>query len=237
MEAQLTILIGAAAAIGFIHTLLGPDHYVPFVAMAQAGRWSKTKTLTVTVLCGFGHILGSVLLGVLGVILGWTVGSMESFESVRGEWAAWALIAFGIAYGAWGIRRGLRNKPHTHLHRHADGIGHAHAHTHHDDHAHVHTAADRHTLTPWILFTIFVLGPCEPLIPILMIPAAAHSWWGLALVATVFGVATVTTMTAVTLGLLYGLRFVPVRKLERWSHALAGFALFASGGAIQWLGL
>jgi nickel/cobalt exporter len=237
MEAQLTILIGAAAAIGFIHTLLGPDHYVPFVAMAQAGRWSKTKTLTVTVLCGFGHILGSVLLGVLGVILGWTVGSMESFESVRGEWAAWALIAFGIAYGAWGIRRGLRNKPHTHLHRHADGIGHAHAHTHYEDHAHVHTSADRHTLTPWILFTIFVLGPCEPLIPILMIPAAAHSWWGLALVATVFGVATVTTMTAVTLGLLYGLRFVPVRKLERWSHALAGFALFASGGAIQWLGL
>ena len=237
MQTELTILLGTAAAIGFIHTLLGPDHYVPFIAMAQAGRWSRTRTLTVTILCGVGHVAGSILLGVFGVALGWAVGGMEAFESVRGEWAAWGLIAFGIVYAAWGIRRGIRNKPHQHLHCHPDGFEHAHTHTHHDDHAHVHTVPGRRTMTPWVLFTIFVLGPCEPLIPLLMIPAAAHSWWGLALVTTVFGVVTITTMTAITLGLLYGLRFVPMGKLERWSHALAGFALFVSGGAIQCLGL
>ncbi|HOD34406.1 MAG TPA: hypothetical protein PLR20_01590 [Syntrophales bacterium] len=29
--------------------------------------------------------------------------------------------------------------------------------------------------TPWVLFTIFVLGPSEPLIPVLMFPAARNA--------------------------------------------------------------
>jgi hypothetical protein len=237
METNLTVLLGTAASIGLIHTLLGPDHYVPFVAMAQAGRWSKVKTLLVTVLCGVGHVAGSVVLGLLGIGLGWTLGGMEAFESSRGEWAAWALIAFGIAYGAWGIRRALRNRPHTHFHRHADGTEHAHAHSHHAGHAHTHASSNGAVMTPWVLFTIFVLGPCEPLIPLLMVPAAAHSWWGLALTSLIFAAVTIMTMTAMTFGLLYGLRLGSLGRLERWSHALAGFALFVSGGAIQWLEL
>ena len=39
-----------------------------------------------------------------------------------------------------------------------------------------------------ILFTIFVFGPCEPLIPILMYPAAKSSVAGMLLVAGVFSV-------------------------------------------------
>jgi len=237
MDQHLTLLIGTAATIGFVHTFLGPDHYLPFVAMAKAGDWSKSKTLLVTTLCGLGHVGSSVVLGLLGVALGWTLGGMEAFESARGEWAAWGLIVIGLVYGSWGLRQGIRNRPHTHKHLHADGTAHEHTHAHKDEHAHVHTQPNKPSLTPWVLFTVFVLGPCEPLIPILMVPAAEHSTWGLVAVTAVFGAITVATMLGVTFALLRGIEFVSIRSLERWAHALAGFAIFASGGAVKWLGL
>jgi nickel/cobalt exporter len=235
--AQLTMLLWSAASIGLIHTLLGPDHYIPFVAMARAGHWSKGKTLAVTAACGIGHVLGSVVLGLLGIALGWAVGGMEAVEALRGDWAAWALITLGLVYAVWGIRRGILNRPHRHRHAHADGSMHEHDHTHRREHAHPHAEGATSAFSPWALFVIFVLGPCEALIPLLIVPASTHSWWGLALVLVVFGVVTVATMTAVTIALLYGLNLLPVSQLERWSHALAGFALFACGGAIRWLGL
>ena len=37
---QLSILMWTAAALGFLHTILGPDHYVPFVALRRARRWT-----------------------------------------------------------------------------------------------------------------------------------------------------------------------------------------------------
>ena len=67
----------------------------------------------------------------------------------------------------------------------------------------------------------------------LMYPAAGGSWWGVALVVLVFGVATIATMlAAVTLGYL-GISNLPIGRLERYSHVLAGLTLVACGLAIQ----
>ena len=52
-----------AATIGFVHTVTGPDHYLPFVVIGRARNWRLKRTLGVTVLCGIGHVLGSVALG------------------------------------------------------------------------------------------------------------------------------------------------------------------------------
>jgi len=237
MNTGLTLLVSTAASIGLIHTILGPDHYIPFVAMAKAGNWSRAKMLVVTVLCGIGHVASSVVIGLLGVALGWAVGGMELVESMRGQWAAWALIAFGLAYGSWGVVRALRNRRHSHAHVHADGTEHEHSHGHEDAHTHAHLTAGKPNLTPWILFTIFVFGPCEPLIPLLIVPAAQHSWWGVVLVASVFSLTTVATMTGIVFILSRGVALIPMGRLERWSHALAGFAILACGAGIQWLGL
>ena len=73
-----TALLGTAIWIGFIHTLFGPDHYVPFVAMARAGDWSCRKTLGVTLLCGLGHVAGSVALGLIGIAIGALVFNLET---------------------------------------------------------------------------------------------------------------------------------------------------------------
>ena len=161
-------------------------------------------------------------------------------HGVRGEVAAWLLLGFGLAYTAWGLRAAARNRPHTHWHSHADGTVHDHTHIHRENHAHVHGApAVRGPLrgtTPWVLFVIFIFGPCEALIPMLMVPAASGAWWGVAMVVMVFGVTTVATMlVAVTVGYT-GISRIALGRLERYSHALAGLALVACGLAIQ-LGL
>ena len=67
-EAQILLL--TAASIAFLHTILGPDHYLVFTAMGKARSWSLNKTLRITLFCGLGHILGSVVIGVVGIILG-----------------------------------------------------------------------------------------------------------------------------------------------------------------------
>jgi hypothetical protein len=237
MNHELVILIVTAASIGFFHTLLGPDHYLPFIVIAKARDWSTSKTAVITMLCGLGHVLGSVALGLIGVAAGIAVSKLEIVESVRGDLAAWAFIAFGLVYFIWGIRRAIKNKSHTHRHFHSDGSTHEHEHTHHEEHAHVHDNPAKVNITPWVLFVIFVFGPCEPLIPILMYPAARSSWLGMLLVAGVFAVATIAAMTVVVLIASRGVSILPMGKLERYSHALAGMRIFLSGAGIKWLGL
>lgn len=235
MSRELMILTGTAASIGLIHTLIGPDHYIPFIAMSRARGWSRRWTLWITFLCGVGHVASSVVLGWIGIAAGLSLQWLTDVESSRGDLAAWALTAFGLAYLLWGLRRGWRNRPHTHRHVHGDGSVHEHEHSHHREHAHPH-GEEKRNLTPWVLFTIFVLGPCEPLIPILMWPAAEMSLHGVLLVSGVFAVTTIGTMLTLTMLATFGLQFVRLGWMERFHHALAGGAIFACGVAIH-LGL
>ncbi len=214
MSNELVILAGAAAAIGFVHTIFGPDHYLPFIVLSKARQWSSVKTVMVTFLCGLGHVLSSVALGFIGIALGIAVFKLEAIESFRGELAAWILIAFGFTYFVWGIHRAIRNRPHTHIHTSKSG-----------------------SLTPWILFTIFIFGPCEPLIPLVMYPAAKGDMMTVVIVAFVFGLTTISTMLGIVLASSYGLAKLPLGKLEKYSHALAGLAILLCGGAIKFLGL
>ena len=211
MNEELTILIITAASIGFFHTLLGPDHYLPFVAISKVRNWSQSKTLLLTILCGFGHVLSSIILGLIGIAFGTALTKLEFIESIRGDLAAWALIAFGLVYLIWGLRRAYKNKHHNHFHNHDNKKG----------------------ITPWVLFIVFVLGPCEPLIPILMYPAAKSSLSGMILVAGVFSIVTIATMTSIVYVLIGGFKLLKFSSLERYSHALAGFVILLCGMAIQ----
>ncbi len=233
---EIAILAGTAATIGFLHTILGPDHYLPFIVLSKARQWSSVRTVMITLLCGIGHVLSSVILGFIGIALGIAVFRLEVFESFRGELAAWLLIAFGFAYFIWGIRRAIRHHTHEHFHVHESGEPHLHPHKHLRAHSHPHSS-ELGSLTPWVLFTIFVLGPCEPLIPLVMYPAARNNMISVVMVVSIFGLTTIVTMLAIVLASFYGLSRLPLRQLEKYSHALAGLAILLSGGAIKFLGL
>lgn len=233
-EAQ--ILLATAAAIAFMHTILGPDHYVVFTAMGKARKWSLAKTLRVTVICGLGHVLGSIFIGAVGLLLGAQLLALVEIEGLRGSIAGCALLAFGLMYFAWGLRQAGRSRRHSHVHVHEDVV-HTHEHDHREAHLHVHDATSRRSITPWVMFIVFVLGPCEALIPLFMYPAAQQSPGLVVAVALVFGAVTLCTMVAAVTLTTVGLRQLRISSLDRWEHAIAGASVALCGGAITFIGL
>ena len=227
-------LLAAAFGVGLVHTLLGPDHYLPFIMLAKARGWSRARTVVVTAACGVGHIASSVLLGGLGIAFGLAIARVETLESGRGPIAAWALVAFGVAYALWGLRHALRKQRGLEAHVHGDGV---HIHSHGlSSHGHDQQKVGANT-SFWALFIIFVLGPCEPLIPLFALPASQGRWDVAALTAVVFGIATLVSMVGATLAGYEGLKFVRLGPLERWSHVVAGGVIAAAGLSVIYLGL
>jgi len=233
-EAQILLL--TTASIAFLHTILGPDHYIVFTAMGKARQWSLSKTLRITLYCGIGHVLGSVVIGVVGLLLGAQLVSLIRIESMRGNLGGWALLAFGLMYLAWGLGKAGRNRSHRHVHSHG-GVVHDHEHDHHDEHTHVHDQIARNSITPWAIFIIFVFGPCEALIPLFMYPAAQHSAALVMEVALVFGVVTLLTMTAAVAITSRGIDRLKLPSPGRWNHAVAGASVAICGAAITMVGL
>jgi uncharacterized membrane protein YuzA (DUF378 family) len=239
-DGSLLWLVSSGAAIAFVHTVLGPDHYLPFVAMGRALSWSRTRLALVTLLCGLGHILSSIVLGLAGIALGFGITRLHAWDSTRGDWAAYALAACGLVYAAWGVVHARRRRSHVHRHWHHDGTAHSHAHVHEGAHLHAHLEDGRgqrwHGAAPLMLFTVFLLGPCEPLVPIFMY-ATVVDWPTTALVAAVFGATTLATMLAIVLALDRGLGQIRLPALEPYGHALAGATIALCGAAMITLGL
>jgi hypothetical protein len=226
-------LLAAAFGVGVVHTLLGPDHYLPFIMLARARGWSRTRTVVVTGACGVGHIASSVVLGGLGIAFGLAIGHLESVETGRGPIAAWAMVAFGAAYALWGLRHALRKRKGIETHTHGDEV---HIHSHGGrPHGHDHRVSANTTF--WALFIVFVLGPCEPLIPLFALPASQGRWDTAVLTAVVFGFATLVSMIGAVLAGYEGLKLVALGPLERWSHLVAGCVIAAAGLSVIYLGL
>ncbi|MCB9555572.1 MAG: sulfite exporter TauE/SafE family protein [Deltaproteobacteria bacterium] len=233
-------LLWTTAIIALIHTLVGVDHYLPFVVLARAENWSLKRTLLWTAICGLGHIASSVAIAALAGGLGWTALRLSGIDAVRSDFAAYLLIGFGLLLVIVSIGR-RRQHHHSHLHRHADGTVHSHPHHHRhplvpkDAGAQLQQAHDDvphkvgHRKLLWGLFVVFVLGPCEPLIPLLLAPSIQHNALGALAVLTVFSAVTLAAMlVAVTLGVL-GLSRLRLRVLQGREHVLAGVAVMLSG--------
>ncbi len=232
MQPEMLYLILTAIAIAFLHTLTGPDHYLPFIALSKARGWTVTRTIGWTVTCGLGHVLSSVVLALGGAALGWSLSKVSWLEDIRGGIAAWVMLAFGIIYTAWGLYRLYKNKPHKHFD--TDEAGGIYVYEH--KHGQAIAPQERYRVTPWVMFIIFILGPCEPMIPLLYYPAAQNSWWGMALLVIIYAAITLFTMLALVLLGYYGLAFTRTQKLERYVHILGGLTIIICGAGMLWMG-
>ncbi|HET6559910.1 MAG TPA: hypothetical protein VFG54_21465 [Prolixibacteraceae bacterium] len=232
---ELNVLLVTALSLGFIHTLLGPDHYLPFIVLSRARKWSLAKTLWITGISGVGHIAGSVILGIAGVALGISLSKLELIDETRGNMVAWMLIVFGFFYTVYGVIHYLRKGFHTHLPKFLlpKSI---------QKYRHLPTTEveqekeDTTKLTPWILFLIFVFGPCEVLIPLLIFPASQHDWLGILSVSALFGIATVATMLLTVFVGYTGTSLIRFRGVERYMHMIAGSVILISGIGIRFMG-
>jgi sulfite exporter TauE/SafE len=231
LSPDLQILITAAITIACLHTVTGPDHYLPFIALSKARGWSFARTLMWTIICGCGHVWSSVLLGLGGAAIGWSLSKLHWFENVRGGVAGWVLLCFGLVYGIWGLLRAYQNKPHKHFDSYEEGI-----YVYEHKHGQAVQTSERYKVTPWVMFIIFLLGPCEPMIPLLYYPAATGSFFGMLVLIIVYTIFTLATMVAMVLMGYYGIAFLHTEKLERFMHALGGLTIFICGAGMLWMG-
>jgi nickel/cobalt exporter len=207
-------LAATAATVGSLHSL-APDHWVPFAAVARARGWPPARTARVTLACGLGHVTVSAVMGLLALLVGLEVMQMlgRRLEAAAGA----LLVAFGVVYAVWGLRRTAGR----HLH------GHAHAHY---DHVH-----DPSRTTAWTLFLLFSADPCVAVIP-LMLAAGPLGAWHVAGLVVVYELATLGTMIALVLPAQAGARILRARWLDAYGDAVAGVLIAATGLVVSRLG-
>jgi nickel/cobalt transporter (NicO) family protein len=207
-------LVLAAMTVGSLHSI-APDHWVPFAAIARAQGWSAGRTARITLLCGFGHVTVSVLLGLLGLAFGremlLALGQrMEAFAGVL-------LVAFGLIYGVWGLRRAAGRHIHGHSHAHYD---------------HVH---DPGRTTARGLFLLFSADPCVAVVPLLFAAAPLGTVQTIALVV-LYELATIGTMVGLVLPARAGARLVAGAWFSRYGDAAAGGLIALTGVVVGVLG-
>lgn len=232
---ELYLLYGTAASLGFFHTILGPDHYVPFIVLSKARNWSKSKTLWITFVSGIGHVGSTIILGAIGVAMGISFKKLENIEAFRGEIVGWMLFLFGIIYVLYGVYKFIKGNGHLHILKFL--LPEKLSKMHHLPATEEEAETEKKTnITGWMLFIIFVLGPCEVLIPMLIFPAAEHSTTGVVTVALIFSVVTVVTMLVIVYLGYKGARFLRLKNREELVHIVAGLVISFLGISILFLG-
>ncbi len=225
----LLALVLSAAGIAFVHTF-APDHWMPFAALARAQKWSRARLVGVTLVAGLGHVGSSIAVGFLGLWLGYALDAIQWLQGHRGTASLYMLMVFGVLYAMWGIYRARKWKD---AHGHGHGV-HTHAHGHEAHHHHPHDPDRR--ITVWSMFVVFVLGPCEALVPI-MFAGVQVGTVGVVSVTAAFSAVTMATMVVLALMAHAGFRLIRHEFLERHIHALTGATITATAAAVLILGI
>ncbi len=210
MQSSFFVLLFSALSIAVIHSL-APDHWMPFIMIGNAQKWSKAKLMSVTFLAGLGHIGSSVILGAFGIALGMGLLKIKGIVESVAEVGGILLIGFGIFYMLWGFRH-LKEE---HLDR---------------------FEKSRSVISTWALIAIFVLGPCEALIPLIFL-ATLYGWASVLIITTSFSATTVFMMMAQTFLAYTGIRKVHFDFFHKFSHAIAGGVIALTGIIVMVLGI
>lgn len=227
------VLLLTTIGIALLHTLSGPDHYLPFIVLSKAKNWSLPRTLLITFFCGIGHVGSSLLIGYAVVFLGWNLSKVTLFQHLRASWSSWAFVILGFVYILWSIYLLSKNRAHKHFDLDDPDEVYVYSHQHNG----LVNPQNRFKVTPWILFLVFIGGPCEPLIPLLLYPAIKHSLVNTLQISVVFTLTTLLVMlSVVSLGFL-GFRIISSPWINKYANLLAGVTLLGSGLAMVFLGL
>jgi ABC-type nickel/cobalt efflux system permease component RcnA len=238
------LLVGAVAAVGVLHTIV-PDHWVPITLIARQRGWSIAQTVRAALVAGTGHVLSTLAIAVVV----WGAGALAArrFGNLVDTLASLALIGFGgwIAISTLlDMRKARGGHGHSHGHDHghthgpeglmtADG-GHGpgdHGHAAHVHHHHHHAARPK-TGSRTALLLILGSSPMVEGIPAFF--AAGKYGVGLiAVMALVFGAATIATYVVLCAASVAGLQRVSLGPLERYGEVLSG-AFIALIGVVFW---
>jgi len=205
----LLSLLGAGFATAFLHAAL-PTHWLPFVLVGRAQRWTPSRVLLAVAVAGLAHIATTALIGGLIVAAGL---AMEQWVSgLLPHLAAVLLFLFGAFY----ISRALI-RPAMAATGSAGGAA-----------LESPTPNVSNAAAFWGLVLMLAVSPGEVLLPVYL-SQATEGLGVLALLTAVFAVGTIAGMALFTLLANAG---YSILRLERWSRyegLVLGAALIVIG--------
>ena len=229
----LTTLAITGFTVAFFHAAI-PTHWLPFVLVARAREWNRTKTLLVTMFAGLGHVALTTVLGLGLAWFGFQVDERlgEAFPKIAGA----VLLLVGLYY-FWRQWRGagICHHPVPGGHHHADEhCGHETTENSHWDGELQDSELVSKKKGDWAaisgLFLMLTLSPCEAFLPIYL-SGVQFGWRGFLVLSAILAMATFAGMLVFTWLALVGLEKIQVKKLERYEAGLLG-GLFSAVGLL-----
>lgn len=198
-------LLGGAFVTAFLHAAL-PTHWLPFVLVGRAQRWSLTRVLGAVAAAGLAHIATTAVVGGLIVMAGlaleqWVSGLLPHLAAVL-------LFLFGAFYLARATL--LKVQP-------AGGP---------DLDAPEPRVSDAAAF--WGLVALLAMSPGEVLLP-LYLAQATEGFVVLGLMTAAFLVGTVAGMTVFTVLANAGYTALRLERWARYESMVLGVALIAIG--------
>jgi hypothetical protein len=220
------MLMATAGAAALLHTLI-PDHWLPFVLIGRARRWSGATTAAVSAFSAVVHVLTSVAVGLAALWFGMTAANAIG-ETLHHAGAA-LLVVFGLAYALWAWRKGGHFHPGGKLLHGGSEEPPCAGEEGDGNPEHLHYHADKHLIggqAGWSgLWLAVIVGanPCILILPIMVATAGrgAPLFW---LVVATYGAATVVLIVGLSVvGVAAGRRLllpVGARHMEAASGML-----------------
>ncbi|RRN64493.1 hypothetical protein [Caulobacter sp. 602-1] len=190
-------------AVAFLHAAL-PTHWLPFVLVGRAQKWSTGRTLGVTLLAGLGHVGLTIALG-----LGLVVAGL-ALEPRLGGLFHWVVGGLMVAVGLFYIARGRHNHALPEAGRRS-------------------YASDRAAIIA--LVTLLTLSPCEAFLPYYL-AGMQHGWQAFLVLSAVLLAATSAGMLIFTSLSLAGFKRLGLQWVERYEETILGVALVLVGFAV-----
>lgn len=201
----LLSLLGAGFVTAFVHAAL-PTHWLPFVLVGRAQRWSLPRILGAVTAAGVAHIVTTAVVGGLIVAAGlaldrWVSGLLPYLS---------ALLLF--LFGAYYLSRSLIRRPVA-----AGGPP-----------LDLAEPTVSHAAAFWGLVAMMAVSPGEVLLPIYL-SQAEQGLGVLAALTAAFTLGTVTGMAVFTLAARAGWSVLRLERLARYEGAVLGAALIVIG--------
>ncbi|WP_292034693.1 MULTISPECIES: hypothetical protein [unclassified Brevundimonas] len=201
----LISLLGGGFVAAFLHAAL-PTHWLPFVLVGRAQRWSLARVMTVAVTAGLAHIASTALVGSLIVAAGLALNAW--IGGLLPHLSAALLFIFGAFY----LARASLQKPIT-----ATG-----------PEAEVPEPAVSDRAAFWGLVLMMAVTPGEVLLPIYL-SSATEGVVALALLTVAFAAGTVLGMTLLAALASAGYSILRLERWARYEGAILGVALIVIG--------
>lgn len=195
-----------AFAVAFLHAAL-PTHWLPFVLVGRAQKWSTGRTLGVTLLAGVGHVGLTIALGLALVLAG------MALQPSLGGLFHWIVGGLMVAVGVFYIVRGRHNHALPEASRR------------------IYTS-DRAAIAA--LVTLLTLSPCEAFLPYYL-AGMEHGWVAFLVLSAILTAATAAGMLIFTSLSLAGFKRLGLQWVERYEETILGVALVLVGLAVAFL--